>query len=210
MHKNLLSLLAILFLFSTGLAQKKEVKKVKKCFETYKSSILNDKGEKAVQQVDSRTIAYYTDILNKTIHADSAEVNALGIMDKLIVFSIRHRTEKEQILSFDGVSLLEYSIREGMVGKNSVVNNSIGKVIIDGTFAKGQMLVYGEETPVYFHFYKENDAWKLDLTSIFSLGNAAFKNMQEESGKKENEFLLDILEMMTGRKPDATIWNSLL
>lgn len=82
------------------------------------------------------------------------KLNSLGLLDKLMVFTIRHRASKEDILSFDGKRLLIYAIREGMVGKNSVVNNSIGEVEIDGDFAKGQFMTSGQKTPYYFHFYK--------------------------------------------------------
>ena len=197
------------FTLNSCSAQKKEEKLVRKSFENYKSAILNDKGEEAVQYVDSRTVTYYSEILTKTKNADSIEVNELGLMDKLMVFSIRHRATKSKILSFDGKGLLVYAIKEGMVGKNSVANNTVGDVEVDGTFAKGQLIANGQKAPFYFHFYKEEDVWKIDLTSIFTIGTAAFKKMQEESGLKENEYLFSLLEMLTGRKPDSEIWKKI-
>jgi hypothetical protein len=209
MIKNFSLLLIFAFVMNSCSAQKKEEKLIRNSFENYKSAILNDKGEEAVQYVDSRTITYYSEILKKTKNADSIEVNNLGLMDKLMVFSIRHRATKSEILSFDSKGLLVYAIKEGMVGKNSVANNTIGDVKIDGTFAKGQFIANGQKAPFYFHFYKEEDKWKIDLTSIFTIGTAAFKKMQEESGLNENEYLLSLLEMLTGRKPDNEIWKNI-
>jgi len=209
MIKNFSLLLIFAFVLNSCSAQKKEEKLIRNSFENYKSAILNDKGEEAVQYVDSRTITYYSEILKKTKNADSIEVNNLGLMDKLMVFSIRHRATKSEILSFDGKGLLVYAIKEGMVGKNSVANNTIGDVEIDGTFAKGQFIANGQKAPFHFHFYKEEDTWKIDLTSIFTIGTAAFKKMQEESGLNENEYLFSLLEMLTGRKPDNEIWKNI-
>ncbi|MEO1054966.1 MAG: hypothetical protein AAFX87_30310 [Bacteroidota bacterium] len=206
MNKNCSLLLIFAFALNVGAAQKKEEQLVRKSFENYKSAILNDKGEEAVKYVDSRTLRYYSDILIKTKGADSIALNNLGLMDKLMVFSIRHRATKSEILSFDGEGLLIYAIQKGMVGKNSVANNAVGDVEIDGTFAKGQLIANGQKAPFYFHFYKEDEVWKIDLTSIFPIGTAAFRRVQEESGLNENEYLFSLLGMLTGRKPGSEIW----
>lgn len=209
MIKNFYFLLIFAFLLNSCSASKKEEELVRKSFENYKTAILNNKGEEAVQYLDSRTTKYFSDILTKTKNADSTEVDNLDLMDKLMVFSIRHRATKSEILSFDGKSLLIYAINEGMVGKNSVANNTVGEVAIDGNFAKGQFIANGQKTPFYFHFYKEDDKWKLDLTSIFSIGTDTFKKMQKESGLNENEYLFSLLEMITGRKPGNEIWDQI-
>jgi hypothetical protein len=189
------------------LAQTAEQKLVKQSFDKYKAAILTDKGDEAVKYVDSRTITYYGQMLELVKTGDSAKVQGLSIMDKIMVFTIRHRASKEDILQFDGKSLFVYAIKSGMVGKNSVANNSVGTITISGTFAKGQFVSNGKKTPLYFQFYKEDSQWKLDLTSLFPYSTVALKKMVEESGKSENEFIFYLLEMMTGRKPGAEIWQ---
>lgn len=205
-----IKILGVLFLLLTGqliYGQKSEEKNVKDSFDKYKSAILNDRGEEAVRYVDSRTIKYYNDILELVKTADSAKVETLSILDKLMVFTIRHRTSKNDILRFDGKSLLVYAIKSGMVGKNSVANNSIGEVIIESEFAKGQLLVNRQKTPFYFHFYKEEGQWKIDLTSLIPVSNMTFKKMADESGENQNDFLFSLLEMITGKKPGVEIWK---
>jgi len=182
-------------------------KKVRDCFAGYKSAILNDKGEEAVEFVDSRTIKYYSNILEKTKNADSTEIEDLNVMNKLMVFTVRHRTSKEDVLSFDGKRLLVYAIKEGMVGKSSVANIEIGELSIDEQFAKGQLIANGTPAPAYFHFYEEDGAWKIDLTSIFPTATQAFQQMLDESGEDENEYLFMLLEMVTGEKPNENIWK---
>lgn len=183
---------------------------VKESFGNYKSAILNDQGEIAAEFVDSRTIKYYQEMLDYTISADSVAVNKLNIMDKLLVFSIRHRTTKDKILGFDGKKLLIYAIEEGMVGKNSVSNTEIGEVVVDDNFAKGQLVSKGTPFPVYFHFYKEEQSWKIDLTSIFPMAIPAFQQMAQESGQEENEYLFSLLGMLTGEQPTNKIWDTLI
>lgn len=202
---NLLLLLLAFTTFAYG--QKEEEKLVRKAFDNYKSAILNNKGDEAVKYVDSRTIQYYGDILDLVKNADSTQVTSLSLLDKLMVFSIRHRTEKKDILSFDGRGLLVFAIKSGMVGKNSVANNGIGEVTIDKNFAKGEFISLGEKAPFYFHFYKEEGEWKLDLTALFLVSRAAFQKMVQDSGQQEDEFIFSMLELITGKKPGLEIWE---
>ncbi len=207
MKKKLYTLFISLSIIASCIGQENEESLVKASFNGYKTSILNDQGEKAISFVDTRTISYYNEILEKVIKADSLTVNSLGILDKLMVLSIRHMTPKEDILSFNGKGLLTYAIKEGMVGKNSVINTEIGDVEIDGEFAKGQFISNGQKAPLYFHFYKENDNWKVDLTSIFPPSALAFKKMIEDNGEVENEYLIQLLEMISGKKPLNNVWK---
>jgi hypothetical protein len=202
---NLFALLFALSMMCMG--QKKEEKLVRAAFDGYKSAILNNEGSEAVKHVDSRTIKYYSGILDLVKTADSAKIASLPLLDKLMVFSIRHRTSKDDILSFDGKGLLVYAIKSGMVGKNSVANNSVGEVTIDNNFAKGQFISLGQKAPFDFHFYKEEGQWKIDLTALFSVSTMAFQKMVEESGQEENEYLFSLLEIITRKKPGPEIWK---
>ncbi len=206
----LVSILAMLLsCFSAALVygQKSEEKRVRAAFENYKTAILNDKGEEAAKHVDSRTLQYYADMLKLVKTADSLKVASLSMLDRLMVFSIRHRTPRAQILSYDGRQLFIYAVQEGMVGKESVQRNAVGKVSIEGNFAKGQFIANGNETPFFFHFYKENKKWKLDLTSLFPLSEAAFQQMAKENETPENEFIFLILSMVSNKTPQNTLWQ---
>jgi hypothetical protein len=208
--KKAVTILTLIFsLAICCFGQKSEQKLVQKAFDNYKTAILNDKGDEDVKYVDSRTIKYYGEILELVKNADSATVNSLSLLDKLMVFTIRHKTSREDVLSFDGRGLLVYAIESGMVGKNSVANNSIGDVTIDADFAKGQFVANGQKTPLDFHFYKEEGHWKIDLTSIFAVSTMAFQKMAAESGQSENEYLFSLLEVLSGRKPGPEIWQTI-
>ncbi|MCL2328529.1 MAG: hypothetical protein FWC39_08470 [Bacteroidetes bacterium] len=203
-------ILFLLIIGQSACGQKGEEKLVIKTFENYKAAILNDKGEDAIKFIDSRTIKYYSDMLELVKTADSTKIETLSILDKLMVFTIRHQTSQEDILSFDGKSLLIYAIESGMVGKNSVANNSIGEVTINNNFAKGQFITNKQKTPFYFHFYKEDNQWKIDLTSIFPVSVAAFEQVANESEMNQNEYLFLLLEMISGTKPRSEIWQPII
>lgn len=207
MQKILLTAIVLSIHSTFVFGQKSEEKAIRNVFETYRKAILTDNADVALQCVDSRTINYYGHILDQVKHADSVQVSALNVFDRFMVLTIRHRTPKEQILSFDGKSLLAYAIKSGMVGKNSVSEkNKIGEVTIESEFAKGQFMFEGKKVPIFFHFYKENGTWKLDLTSIFSLSTFVIEDMIKSSGMSENEYFFYLLKLITGREPNNNIW----
>lgn len=198
----------LLLLTTAGRAQN-DTTAVRECFNRYKSAILNDRGEEAAGYVDSRTLQYYSTMLELVKHADSTTLSTYSFFNKLMVLIVRHRTTKEELEPMDGKALLIYAINSGMVGKNSVARNEIGTVTVDDSFATGQLVNDGKPTPLNFHFYREEGQWKLDLTALFPTAETAMKAMVVESGEPEDEFLLTLLEMTTGQKPDASVWQPL-
>jgi len=185
----------------------KESKKVEKAYNAYKNAILNDNGTEAVKWVDSRTIKYYSEVLELVRNADSLAVDSLSAMDKLMVFSIRHRAPADSIRNFDGKAMLVYAIDNGMVGKNSVANFDLGKIKIDSAFAAAEITMGKRVAPIKFHFYNEDGSWKMDITALFSMSRTAFRRMVTNSQEEENAYLFNLLEAVSGKKPEPSIWK---
>lgn len=188
-------------------AQVGEQDQVQKAFLAYKTALLNEAGEAAFEQVDSLTVAYYGQVLDWVRNADSTQVGALDLMDRFMVFLVRHRTEREQVLSFDAKAMFIYAVESGMVGKESVAANEMGAVTIQGKLAQAPLVVGGQALPLNYTFYKEGGQWKLNLTSLMDLSRDYFKKMAEESGKSENDFLFLLLKIVSGREVEAAIWK---
>ncbi|MET0298171.1 MAG: hypothetical protein ABW036_00375, partial [Flavitalea sp.] len=159
--------------------------------------------------VDKNTIDYYSRVLELAKTADSAELSSLPILDKFMVLTVKHRTPKEDILRYDGKGLLVYAIKSGMVGKSSVVNNTLGKIDVKGDSALAQLIVSSKPTPLHFTFHKESGNWKVDLTSIFPASSEAFKKVVAQSGKSDAEFFIELLTNLTGTEPGPGIWHPL-
>lgn len=190
-------------------SQASDESQVRATFSRYKSAILHDNPDDALEYVDSRTVAYYSKVLDLVKHAGESDVKALPLLDKLMVLTVRHKMEREELLSFDGKSLLAQVIRTGLLGKNSVANLSVGEVIVKNDVARAQLVVDGAIAPYHFHFHREDEKWKIDLTSLFPTTSEAIRKRINESGQGENEFLLAMIEKASGKAPEQTIWNPL-
>lgn len=191
-------------------AQSVEQDAVRTAFEEYRAALMSGVGYEAVAFVDSRTIAFYDRMLQKVKKADSAEIAGFPLLDKLIIASVRYRAPLPQVLLFEGKDLFVYAVTNGLVGKGLMANATIGNVQVDNTVAKGQYVNSGVESSLYFDFYKEEGTWKVNLTSVFPSSNRALKKMVTESGLTEHEFILNTLELLTGIRPEGSIWQPLL
>jgi len=188
-------------------AQNIDKKLVLVSFEKYKEYILNDNGEEAIKYLDSRTKKYYNDILKDVINADSNRIEKLSLMDKMMILIIRQRVSKEEILNMNGEKLLIYAINNGMVGKNRASKNGIRNIYINKNFAKAELEASEKNNPIYFHFYKEDGIWKIDLTALFNISNQAMKMLVEQSNQSENEYLLYLIELVSKKAIIETIWQ---
>lgn len=200
----------LLFCAAPSFAQPGVNESVARAFNDYKNAILNDKAEEALKAVDSRTKKYYTDLLHDVKLADSLRIDSLPLIDKITILRIRSAASKPEIESMQGTDAFLFAIKNGMVGKSSVANNELGEIIMEEIFAKGQLVAAGQKTDYYFHFYKEEGQWKMDITSLFSIANMAFEQMVKESGEEENKYLVSLLEMLSDKSISADIWKPVI
>jgi hypothetical protein len=202
--------IAFLFLFvlwaPLAFGQNKETKAVRKAFENYKDAVSQSDGKEAANYLNARSFAYYDQIIEWVRKADSAQVDALPILSKLMVFTVRVKVAREDVLKFNGHALFVHAVNAEMLSKKSYNEISIGDVSIDGETAKGDLVIKGEKSDYQLLFNKENGEWKIDLNSYFALSESVFKMLIDRSNQSENDFLLMILEYGTGKKAGREIW----
>ncbi|MGH7885881.1 MAG: hypothetical protein ACRENO_09325 [Thermodesulfobacteriota bacterium] len=198
----------LIFLFFGFEANSTENQSVNESFTRYVQSILNDNGDAAYSLVDKNTRDYYDrlSVLSRT--AAKENIEKLGIIDKMQVFIMRHKIPHEQLSKMSGKELFIYSVNNGLVGKNSVLGLNIGDITINDKFAKAEVIVNGQKTPLNYHFYNENNNWKLDITEMTKWGEAAMLQQLQQSGMQEDEFIFYLLQLVSGTKVDeSTIWK---
>jgi hypothetical protein len=204
----IIAILSII-LFSCGNGRDEQLNKTS--FDNYKNAIIHDNGKEAVKYVDTRTIKYYSRLLELTKTADSLQIEKSPIIEKFFVLTVRHTTPKDSILSFTGETLFAYAIEKGMTGKESAPQLYIDHIDIENDFAVVEVKSKDakSEPGIKINYYKENGAWKADWTSFFAVGNVAFKNLIKSSGMEENEFIMRALTEIYG-KQNNNAWNPLI
>ncbi len=201
--------LFLLLILIVGCSNDDEINEVKKVYDGYIQNILNDNGKTAVQFLDTKTIDYYDKMLNHIISSERARVKTLNIIDKITVLLARHIIPKDTLLNFTAIEYIRYSVDNGMVGKNGVMDNTIGNITINKNFARGQNIQHGKKTKMFYHFYKEKGDWKINLTSILTNTVSELERMQTNSGFTESEFIFNIIKNVSGEAASEDVWNTL-
>jgi hypothetical protein len=180
---------------------------VRACFEGYKQAILDQDGNAAVALVDGNTLEYYGEMRRLALEGKPEIVRNLSTIDKMMVLMLRHQTPVEDLSQMSGDSLFVYAVDKGWIGRESVISNELGDITVSGDHASGVHVSAGTETPLRWMFQKKDGNWKLDITSIMPAADQAFKQMIRESGQSEDEFLVAILESVSGRRVPESIWE---
>jgi hypothetical protein len=183
---------------------------VRAVFQSYKRLLLAMDGEKCATVVDRATRDYYQRMRDLALKGSAAKVQALPIIDKLMVVRIRHEVPLALIKKMDGPKLFAYGVQRGWVSRDSVTNGDIGQVEAAGPdFATAVFTVQGKPTPLKIEFRKEDGAWRVGLLSLFRPGEIALRQLQSKSGMSEDEFVLDLVGKLAEKPPTAKVWEPL-
>ena len=75
-----------------------------------------------------------------------------------------------------------------------------------GDIATGGFLSKGQETPYKYVFYRTENGWKIDLTSVNAPANEALDAAILGSGKPANEFIKTVLRGVSGETVTDALW----
>ena len=206
MIKQISVIAFVSLLLLTGCGNKNDIKEIRKCYEGYKSSILNQSGNAAVRFIDQNTISHYTTMLDYAKTIKSKELQKLPLIDKIAVLTIRHHATIEDLNAMDGKTLFIWATNKGMLGDENLEKNTLGDVVVEKNKARGGILLDEKNTPASLKFAKEQGWWKIDLTSTFKAAETVMQILRKKTNMDEREFIFYMLEISSGKEVDQNIW----
>lgn len=185
---------------------KDDVADIKTVFMNYREALTKGDGMKAASLVDSNTLAYFNGMLGLARTADSVEVARLDVMDRVMVLGIRYHSTAEELRNMSAREAIATGATTGMMGGEEMGALGIGNVEVDGRHANAPITLSGFPVPAKFHFNREDDEWKIDITPLFEISRMAFEQMALRRGSSGNEWLMEMLAQ-EGQRPDNSIWH---
>ncbi len=185
--------LAMAVLISACGSASEEDTAVVEMFKAYQSALLQDDGSAAVDFLSDRTVGYYTDMIAKARSMPEDALRKESFLDRFTVLRLRDTFKPEHLATMTGKELLVYAIEQSWIDKEGTALYQVQKVILKDDFAAIRMKRGDVEIPFPFEAYKEDQRWKLDLTSVFVPANLGFVQQAEASGLTEDEFINQIL-----------------
>jgi hypothetical protein len=209
-RRILIALVCLFTILQTGCQESdtQEDALVRTCYEGYKQAILDQDGDAAVAMVDETTLKYYGEMRHLALEGTADVVHNLTTIDKIMVLMLRHQILVEDLNQMNAESLFVYAVDQGWIGRESVANIDLGDITVSGDQATGVHISGGTKSSLKWKFQKENGAWKIDITSIMPMAEQAFQEIIQESGQSEDEFLVTILESISGKNVPRSIWDA--
>lgn len=184
---------------------------VHESFEHYRTAILSEDGETAVQYLNQASINYYDDMLKDALYLKESEFEERTILDKLMILRLRMNFTAKELKKMNGRELIVYSIQKGWIGKSSVINIEISEETkIKGDWATIEVMQNGQGSGLKFIFQKENDIWKLDIKEVFKISNMTLAYLIKQSDYTEKEFIEMVLENTDNKKVSKSYYKPML
>jgi len=193
-------------------AQEGDSNKVVTAFNTYKQAVIAQKGQDAVSVVNRKTLDYFGQMLNHVLRSSKGDVQKLRTADKFLVLRSRHQIKAEELKKMSAADFIALGIDKGWTTKESAMNLELGQVDVVGDTAKAELIVSGKKAPpaMAYVFSKESGKWKLDMLPMMVRADQMFKQMIRQNEVKEDEFIFDLIESLSGTKVSQSVWNPIV
>ncbi|HAI84689.1 MAG TPA: hypothetical protein DCL43_13575 [Chitinophagaceae bacterium] len=184
-----------------------ETAKIQALYKAYETAVDKKDTKAILSMLSTSSKQYFDKVLLLAKKAKKTEVMQLPLSDKVAVLTLRHTTTDQELLAMNAQSFMMQSMDKGLK-KNINTQNTLGPIIIKGNTATAPLVVNGKPSPVAMTFVKEGTAWKYDYTALLNNMN---QMMQMFAAQANNEaFLMQMLQGINGKKPDASIWNTVM
>lgn len=168
---------------------------VKASFQRYTEALLKGDGETAWSLVDSGTQRFYSQMPGDAVSMRRDQLQRLDYAQKMQVLRLRAEFRKQQLESLSGRDVFVLAITNGWISKSAVQSvTTLQRVSVNGRYAVGYI---PQDPKAPFYFIYEDAQWKLSLWKLFEFANAITKQMKEESGLPDEEFLLALMRQLS-------------
>ncbi len=165
---------------------------VQAAFKMYRQALLDGDGEAAWSVIDSHTTRFYGQMLRDSLSLPARDLNRLDYIHRLTVLRLRTEFRKPQLQALTGRDVFVLAVTNGWISKSTVQSvPALQRVTVNGRYAQGYLPVDPRVPALYFIY--EDSQWKLALWKTFEIANGAIRQMKQESGLSEKEFLLNML-----------------
>lgn len=186
---------------------------VDQSFDAYKQALIDGDGATASQLTASDTHAFLAETLDRARTMPEGELRALPLLDQISVLMLRHNLKPEELRAMAQSDPVAYAVDQRAFDMNEVQKLEAESFSVNGSHAQAQLSnLKGSPIPVSVHFKEEAGTWRFDLLSSIAPFRAFFDSQagifsKLQIGDNNSGVVPLILHLITGRAPDANIWN---
>jgi hypothetical protein len=197
-------LLFYLLLFYSCLSQGRDssdMKAIDFVLKTYTDAIQKGQGRVAIKYISRNTIDYYDTLIFHALYSDEEELKKINILTRTAILRMRHT---KPVSYWDTMSARKLMEQLWSSTSPNQTNNQVGlnDCKIDQFTATCILTLNGKPTEMVSVFNKENNEWKIDITSTNEVG---IKRMQEDIKRRnisETDYIILTLEKLENVRID--------
>jgi len=206
-------LAAILALLAAPALAQENSAAVAESFAAYKQALIDGDGARASQLTSTDTHAYLKQTLDRALTMPAGDLQALPLLDQISVLMLRHNMPAAQLREMKDGDPVAYAVNKKAFDMNEVEKLEAEGFTVTGSQAQAPLSnLKGSPIPVNVYFKEEAGDWRFDLLSSIAPFRAVFESqagmlsvLNKDDGS--NAVVPLILHLITGRAPDANIWN---
>ncbi|HVS65126.1 MAG TPA: hypothetical protein VMT85_16670 [Thermoanaerobaculia bacterium] len=195
-----------------------EAAAVEAVFERYKQALVAGDGATAQALVDAQTLQTFERLRELALGGSQEEVRGLSFIERLLVVSMRHALEREEIETMDLAALIETAMGEGWIAPQTLAQLDIGEIVVEGDRARGEAIsglqppASGQsadaEVELYYRFVREEGEWKFQFASLIETLDALVAELTAALGTDEDQLIFMLVESFTGRRVLPEVWST--
>lgn len=187
--------LIILFLLLTSAVYaKSDETTIKKVLANYQQVATRNKGIKAIRYIDQKSLNYYTDLLDMALYTDSNSIKNLSAVDRIMIGMIRDLNSDAVLSDLNGSMLYTQMVDNRSIGPESLKNFQIISIDIQDGMASAKVRVGQKESKLPLEFYFEEEQWKINLPSAFSILNELYSNNEAAYDRDVARFIREYID----------------
>ncbi|MGF1592010.1 MAG: hypothetical protein ACFCUW_01950 [Kiloniellaceae bacterium] len=205
--------LAVLLVVLLPVTAQADPAAVERSFAAYKQALAEGDGAAASDLTASDTHAYLDETLERALTMEAEDLRLLPLLDQISVLMMRHNMTAAELRAMKDGDPVAYAVDKGAFDMNEVEKLSAGGFTVTGGHAQAPLSnLKGSPIPVNVHFKEEAGTWRFDLLSSIAPFRAFFDSqagfLAKLGGSEGNNAVVPlIIHLVTGRAPDADIWN---
>jgi hypothetical protein len=176
---------------------------IRRVFARYRAAIEERDGERAAGLLDRETVDFYDRMHKAALDMPGDEVRARPLIERLTIVAMRAGRSRAQLTAMTTREVLAAAIVQGS-GKETVQGVELADIVVDGERASATPRKGGLALPLRFHFRREADGWRFDLTQLLAgvdqMLKAQLKGMSEDD-------LIRAYVASVGGVVDETMWE---
>jgi len=195
-----------------------EAAAVEAVFERYKQALIAGDGATAQALVDAQTLQTFERLRALALGGSQEEVRRLSFIERLLVVSMRHALEREEIETMDLAALIETAMGEGWIAPQTLAQLDVGEIVVEGDRARGEAISglqppaseqsADAEVELYYRFVREEGEWKFQFASLIETLDALVAELTAALGTDEDQLIFMLVESFTGRRVLPEVWST--